>query len=74
MRVLCITGIIGVKVVVDATVGVNDRADWIGVEREQDWSKDRALGYSIMELDRMAITNVYILLFRSAIYKSSYDI
>ena len=45
--------------VVDATVGMNDSADWVSVEKEQDWSKDRALGYSIVER-RMRESTTYL--------------
>ena len=45
---------------VDATVGVNDLADWVGVEREQKWSKDRVLGYSVTEHSRMRECTAYL--------------
>ena len=57
MKVICI---IGVEVIIDATVGVNDGADRVSIEREQNWSKDRTLGNSILERSWMGECTTYL--------------
>ena len=39
--------------VINATVRLNDGADWVGLERKKNWSMDGALGDPILEGNRM---------------------
>ena len=39
--------------IINATVKLNDGADWVGVKRKRNWTKDRALGDPILEGNRM---------------------
>ena len=39
--------------VIDATVRLNDGADWVGVKGEKNWTKDRALGDPMLKGNRI---------------------
>ena len=46
-------GVIGVEMVINTTVRVNDSADWVSVERKKNWTKDGALADPILVGNRM---------------------
>ena len=39
--------------VIDATVRLNDGADWVGVKGEKNWTKDGALGDPMLKDNRI---------------------
>ena len=40
----CITGVIGVEMVINTTVRLNDGADWVGIERKKELDQGRSPG------------------------------